>query len=162
MEGQINELVAAARSGDGDSFFAVFSHYRGRLEIKIKTELEQEHHCMVDDILQLTYTRAFEKLDRYNPERDFYPWLASVCQNIIREQLRARARGANSYLEDLTEAVEPQDGEPRKYGTGITTAFKGRSSRPPMPDVAAAKERHAESFGAQSTSCRKKIGGFGA
>jgi RNA polymerase sigma-70 factor (ECF subfamily) len=46
--------------------------------------------AMVDEVVQQTFVRAFEQLDRFDPAGDFGVWLRTICHYfILSEQKRA-------------------------------------------------------------------------
>lgn len=50
------------------------------------------HPFDADDLYQETWLRALKHLDRYDPAREFEPWLAKICVNTHRSALRRLAR----------------------------------------------------------------------
>lgn len=45
-----------------------------------------------DDLYQDTWLKVLRYLDRYDPVREFEPWLTSVCVNTYRDKLRRLTR----------------------------------------------------------------------
>ena len=41
-----------------------------------------------DDLYQDTWLKALQHLDKYDPVRDFEPWLTTICVNTYRDRLR--------------------------------------------------------------------------
>lgn len=50
------------------------------------------HPFDADDLYQETWLRVLRHLDRYDPQREFEPWLAKICVNAHRSALRRLAR----------------------------------------------------------------------
>ena len=46
-----------------------------------------------DDLYQETWLRVVKHIDRYDPSREFGPWLTKICVNTYRSILRRLARG---------------------------------------------------------------------
>lgn len=45
-----------------------------------------------EDLVQQVFVRAYFKLDRYAPGRDFGAWLRQVARNAVRQEIRSRSR----------------------------------------------------------------------
>lgn len=45
-----------------------------------------------EDLYQECWLKVMAHLDRYDPERDFEPWLTAICVNLYRSRLRRLAR----------------------------------------------------------------------
>ena len=46
-----------------------------------------------DDLYQETWLRVVKHISRYDPSREFGPWLTKICVNTYRSTLRRLARG---------------------------------------------------------------------
>jgi len=75
----------------------------------------------VDDVAQEAFLRAFADFDRFDEGRDFGRWLRGIARNIVRNELRARARHARilheriadimiAHADDLNDPLEDLDG----------------------------------------------------
>lgn len=58
-----------------------------------------------DDLYQETWLRAVKHFDRYDPSREFGPWLAKICVNTYRSALRRLSR---SPLLDFSSGEEKE------------------------------------------------------
>jgi len=47
-----------------------------------------------DDLYQETWLRVIKHIDKYDPVREFEPWLTKICVNTYRSQLRRIARSS--------------------------------------------------------------------
>lgn len=77
-------------SGDLDAYEAVVRQYQGML-------LGYAAHRLPDidaaqEVVQLTFIRAYEQLDEYQPERDFGVWLCVICKHFILTELERQRR----------------------------------------------------------------------
>jgi RNA polymerase sigma-70 factor (ECF subfamily) len=67
-----------------------------------------------DDLAQETFLRAYRKLKRFDPEKEFFPWLYTIALNIIRNHLKsspersARMAETNHPLADPVDPANPE------------------------------------------------------
>jgi len=95
-------------SGDLDAYEAVVRQYQGTL-------LGYAAHRLPDidaaqEVVQLTFIRAYEQLDDYQPERDFGIWLCVICKHFILTELE-RQRRESRNLEKFSHALRLRIGE---------------------------------------------------
>ena len=53
-----------------------------------------------DELYQESWLRILERLDRYRPDRPFYPWAVKICVNLYRDGLRREKLRRVLPLED--------------------------------------------------------------
>lgn len=46
----------------------------------------------VDDLAQEAFMIAYRELDRFEPDQDFGKWLRGIARNLVRNELRRKAR----------------------------------------------------------------------
>ncbi len=102
------ETIRRIREGDLDAYEAVIRQYQGIL-------LGYAAHRLPDidavrDVVQLTFIRAFEKLNEYQGERDFGVWLCVICKHFILTELE-RQRRESRNLEGYGHALRLRVGE---------------------------------------------------
>ncbi len=100
--------IERIRDGDLDAYEVVVRQYQGIL-------LGYAAHRLPDidaaqDVVQLTFIRAFEQLDEYEPERDFGVWLCVICKHFILTELE-RQRRESRNLENYGHALRIRVGE---------------------------------------------------
>ncbi len=72
----------------------------------------------MQDVVQLTFIRAFEQLNEYQDERDFGVWLCVICKHFILTELerqRRESRNLENYghaLRLLVSEAMTEDGGP--------------------------------------------------
>ncbi len=101
---KINHIL----SGDLDAYEAVIRQYQGML-------LGYAAHRLPDidavqDVVQLTFIRAYEQLNEYQQERDFGVWLCVICKHFILTELE-RQRRESQNLEKFSHALRLRVGE---------------------------------------------------
>lgn len=50
------------------------------------------HRQDAEDLYQECWLKVMTHLDRYDPQREFEPWLTTICVNLYRSRLRRLAR----------------------------------------------------------------------
>ena len=85
-----NELVGSARRGEGEAIARLVERYSSRLH-RYLTCLVGEP-SLAEDILQDTWLRVMDRLDRYDPARPFAVWLFRVAHNCAVDLLRKQSR----------------------------------------------------------------------
>jgi RNA polymerase sigma-70 factor, ECF subfamily len=92
----------AAKDPGGDAFRAL--HDRHSAEVfRFLVRLVGEQ-SLAEDLLQETFFRVYQHLDRYDPKRPFRPWLFRIARNAALNVLRQRRKGGPKL--DVT-AVDP-------------------------------------------------------
>ena len=82
-------LVIRAQAGDRHAFVELVDHYKApvfNLIYRMTNGSMQES----EDLAQDTFLRAFKGLGRFNPQRRFFPWLYTVCLNVIRNHMKKK------------------------------------------------------------------------
>jgi len=76
------ELVRRVLAGDQESFRLIVLRYQGMLAELI---FRQTGSRQVEDLVQETFLRAYEALDRYDPRFRLSTWLARIALNAARD-----------------------------------------------------------------------------
>ena len=86
------DLVEKAQGGDPGAFEALYRAHRPRIQVMVTKRLRNLDD--VDDVVQVTFTRAFTALGDFRREATFSTWLTRIavntCSNFWREQQRRR------------------------------------------------------------------------
>ncbi len=102
------ELIGWARRGDGEAIGRLVERYSPRLYRYLVRMVADA--TLAEDLLQDTWLRVVERLDRYNPALPFVTWLFAVARNAAIDVLRQRARQARLLGREAT-AWENDEGE---------------------------------------------------
>jgi RNA polymerase sigma-70 factor, ECF subfamily len=107
-------------NGDEAAFRALFDDMFPRLYrfalVRLDGDPEQAR-----ELVQLTFCRAFERLDSYRGESSLFGWLCQICRNAIADLGRGRVRESrhltlpedDGTLEEILESLAaPPDDEP--------------------------------------------------
>ena len=105
------ERVHRARQGDREAFGDLVRLYQARLRAYVARYVPRPDD--VFDIVQDAFLDALEHLDRFDPSREFGPWLRTICRNRMLNHFRScrTARGAAAALVDraLEESRGPME-----------------------------------------------------
>jgi RNA polymerase sigma-70 factor (ECF subfamily) len=86
------QLLAMAREQpDGPAFRALFERLRGPV-VRLLLGLVRDR-ALADDLLQETFLRVHQHLDRFDPARQARPWVLQIARNLALNALRARRKG---------------------------------------------------------------------
>jgi RNA polymerase sigma-70 factor (ECF subfamily) len=103
----LDEVVAAARSGDSDAFAAlVRATYDDTYTLAYRLTGNEED---ARDVVQEAYLRAYRGIRRFRGEARVTTWLYRITANCAANQLGSRRRHRH---ESLDVAAEPADAAP--------------------------------------------------
>lgn len=109
------ELVQRSRTGDRDAFRELVERYRRRIAALAIGMLRNREDAL--DIVQETFTKAYQNLDRFKGDSAFYTWVYRIAYNLCVDHQRREAKQPQVPLEvdDRGEAayLPAQDG-PRR------------------------------------------------
>lgn len=107
VEATDRQLVARVLAGDRDGFHALVERHAAPLWSTVRASLGDREEAR--DVLQETWTRAFERLATLREPERLRSWLLSIALNLVRQRGRRAIRGAEGPLE---AAGDPADGAP--------------------------------------------------
>ena len=102
------ELVALIRRGEGEAIARLVDRYSARVYRYLRGLVGEE--ALAEDILQDTWLRVVERLDRYDAAQPFLVWLFAVARHRAFDLLRQRARESRS-LGSQADIHENEEGE---------------------------------------------------
>ncbi len=79
-------LIAAVQNGDKKAFGGLIRMHQKRLFrfiYGLTGSFDQ-----TEDILQEAFIKAFNAMETFNPQYNFYPWLSTIARNLTFNQLR--------------------------------------------------------------------------
>jgi RNA polymerase sigma-70 factor (ECF subfamily) len=80
------ELVQRARGGDQEAYRVLVERYQRRIAALALGMLHNEEDAL--DVVQETFTRAYQHLDRFKGEAAFYTWIYRIAYNLCVDQQR--------------------------------------------------------------------------
>lgn len=88
--------------GDEDAFRRLYRRHTPRLLMVVLRLMGGEQN-EAEDVVQDTWLRAVEQLDRFRWEAAFGSWLTAIGLNVAREALRKKGRRRETELDGLPE-----------------------------------------------------------
>jgi RNA polymerase sigma-70 factor (ECF subfamily) len=98
------KLARRVSSGDEAAFRQFFDEYYDRVYRFALGRVGDSHH-VTEDIVQISFTKALDKMATYRGEAKLFTWICTICRNQITDWQRKHGQ-ANSrvvLLEDLPE-----------------------------------------------------------
>jgi RNA polymerase sigma-70 factor (ECF subfamily) len=100
------ELIIKARTGDLDAFSELVKRYQGNVRACLAVRLYLKHEA--EDLAQEAFVVAFRKLDEFDTEQPFGPWIRTIAFNLLRNHWRKHRpvpMGGAEELESLRAEV---------------------------------------------------------
>lgn len=91
------ELVQRARDGDRDAFRELVERYQRRIATLALGMLRNREDAL--DVVQETFTKAYQSLDRFKGDASFYTWTYRIAVNLCIDHQRREAKLPSATLE---------------------------------------------------------------
>jgi RNA polymerase sigma-70 factor (ECF subfamily) len=91
------ELVQRARDGDRDAFRQLVERYQRRIATLALGMLRNREDAL--DVVQETFTKAYQSLDRFKGDASFYTWTYRIAVNLCIDQQRRDTKLPQANLE---------------------------------------------------------------
>jgi RNA polymerase sigma-70 factor (ECF subfamily) len=105
------ELVERARRGDREAFRVLVERYQRKVAALAIGMLRNREDAL--DVVQDTFTKAYQSLDKFKGDSSFYTWIYRIGVNLCIDHQRREGRyvqlGTDS--EDATDDVVPPSAE---------------------------------------------------
>jgi RNA polymerase sigma-70 factor (ECF subfamily) len=129
----IEQAIERVRAGDTAAYRLVVRAYQHEIwrvaAYALGTRLETE------DLAQQAFVVAYQRIDRFERGRDFGAWLRGIARNLVRDQVRKKAREdqrMRRYLAYLEASVPKDDADAREAEMRRALA----ACREELPDAA--------------------------
>jgi RNA polymerase sigma-70 factor (ECF subfamily) len=101
------ELVQRARDGDREAFRELVERYQRRIATLAFGMLRHREDAL--DVVQETFTKAYQNLDRFKGDASFYTWTYRIAVNLCIDHQRREAKLPVATLEprDRERAEDP-------------------------------------------------------
>ena len=86
------ELVQRAREGDREAFRELVERYQRKIAALALGMLRNREDAL--DVVQETFTKAYQNLDRFKGDASFYTWLYRIAVNLCIDHQRREAKHA--------------------------------------------------------------------
>ena len=110
-------LIEAATSGDIESFGLLCQRYYAAM-VAVGYSVLGEHQ-LAEDAAQESFARALVSLQDLKNKQKFAPWLASICKNVAKDILTAKARQISDQDISQVDEVENHDENSRAIRQAI-------------------------------------------
>lgn len=97
------ELIRLAQKGDDEAFGELVRRYQGRLRAYASQYVDNGSD--VFEIVQDAFLNTHKHLDRFEAGRAFYPWLRTICHNLVLNYFRSRRSKRNITLQLVDDAL---------------------------------------------------------
>lgn len=104
MESSDWELVQRTRAGDRDAFRELVERYQRKIAALALGMLRSREDAL--DVVQETFTKAYESLGRFKGDAAFYTWVYRIAYNLCVDHQRRSAKQPQMSL----DADEPGQG----------------------------------------------------
>jgi RNA polymerase sigma-70 factor, ECF subfamily len=91
------ELVQRAREGDRDAFRQLVERYQRRIATLALGMLRNREDAL--DVVQETFTKAYQSLDRFKGDASFYTWTYRIAVNLCIDQQRRETKLPQASLD---------------------------------------------------------------
>ncbi|MFQ5865650.1 MAG: RNA polymerase sigma factor [bacterium] len=98
-EKDVLRYIQKTLSGDGKAFEWIIRKYQKRIYFTV-LQLVMNHDD-ADDVLQDTFIKVYTKLNTYDTEYPFYPWLYRIAINTALNHQKKKARNRALSLDDI-------------------------------------------------------------
>ena len=103
------KVVRAARDGDEDAFADLVRRHSGGLHRSVARIVLDEEEAW--DVVQMAFVKAWQRLDKYDPQWSFSTWLYRIGTNVASvEEVSSRLDHSevDGILRDLVRFLTPQ------------------------------------------------------
>lgn len=87
-ETELRAWIEGARQGDSQAFGEIVLHVSAPLRARLRPMGFGSDE--LDDVVQDTFVRAWERLDDFDPTRPFEPWIKRIGVNLALDRIRRR------------------------------------------------------------------------
>jgi RNA polymerase sigma-70 factor (ECF subfamily) len=84
------ELVQRARGGDREAFRQLVERYQRKVAALALGMLRNQEDAL--DVVQETFTKAYQSLDRFKGDSSFYTWVYRIASNLCIDHQRRQSR----------------------------------------------------------------------
>jgi RNA polymerase sigma-70 factor (ECF subfamily) len=98
-------LLQAFVAGDPDAVRVLYRRYAGPVATIARSVVGPDQP-MIDDIVQLTFTKAWKAAGTLDPTRAFSPWLYSIARRCAIDAIRAEQRPTRGGHEPEVDVAE--------------------------------------------------------
>jgi RNA polymerase sigma-70 factor (ECF subfamily) len=102
----MDNMVAAFRAGQPDAVRAVYQQY-ARPVATVARSVVGNDQAMIDDIVQQTFTKAWQAAQSFDGSRELAPWLYAIARRTAIDHVRAERKPTRGDHEPEVEVAVP-------------------------------------------------------
>ena len=118
MESSDRDLVTRARTGDREAFRELVERYQRKIAALALGMLRNREDAM--DVVQETFTKAYQNLERFKGDAAFYTWIYRIAVNLCVDHQRR----------DSKQPLTPLDVDDRHEGPPLALPDGPRPDEP--------------------------------
>jgi RNA polymerase sigma-70 factor, ECF subfamily len=130
---RIQEIVAEVLAGELDQYREIVALFEA--DVWRLAALTLRDRSAAEDVTQDVFVTAYQLLDKYDMTQSFRPWLMGIARNLLRNELRRRAR-EDARLECYAQLLQVASAAPASGGR-VALADAVRQCRDSLAQVAA-------------------------
>jgi RNA polymerase sigma-70 factor, ECF subfamily len=100
--GPLSTLIEEFRAGDPDAVRAVYRRYAGAVHTVARSIVGPDRELCAD-VVQQTFTKAWQAAHRFDGDRDLAPWLYAIARRTAIDAVRAERRPTRGDHEPETD-----------------------------------------------------------
>jgi RNA polymerase sigma-70 factor (ECF subfamily) len=171
---RVEQAIRDVKRGNVDAYTVVVGAFQRRLRAAVAGWCPPS--VDPDEISHVSFVKAYQNIDSYVPNTDFYSWLCAFAQNLVRAEYRRierESRNIRNYLDHtLLDALEngssDLEREKERYEALLgcldnlpdksRTLIKMRYSRgTPLTEIARARKQSVSNIKYHLFAIRKKL-----
>ncbi len=103
----MDALIAEFRAGQPDAIRALYRHYAKPIAT-VARAVAGNDQAAIDDIVQQTFTKAWQAAASFDPQRELAPWLYSIARRTAIDYVRRERRPTRGdHAPEVDVAVPP-------------------------------------------------------
>ena len=142
-----DRIVLRVLSGDIDAYAEIVHRYQNEVW-KVVAALLLDNQ-KTEDLVQQAFVNAYQHLHRYEPGRDFGPWIREIARNVARQEIRRRLREDRRMELYYNHWLALRDCGGEEHDVQLTEALRRCEEKLPPEAVRLVELRYraAQSFG---------------
>ncbi len=96
-------LISLAKQGNDEAYGELVRRYQARLRAYTARYVFDSND--VFEIVQDAFLNAYRHMDRFEEGRPFYPWLRSICHNLVMNYFRSQKTRKNINIQLVDDAI---------------------------------------------------------
>ncbi len=125
------DLVLRTRRGEVEAFGKVVARYQQAVFNVCYRMLGERMEA--EDLAQDTFIRAYKRLETFDVERPFGPWIRRVATNVCLNHIQRQRPESYEFDEERDQSPEAARQEPEAYLQGAQTAEEVRQAIVALP-----------------------------